>query len=276
VPCRTAPSMPGEASQKLTERSLTVFDVETTGLDTHTDRVVQFGHAAFRNGALIRVHDVLINPCAPIPVAASNVHRIYDSDIANAPTFGTASNDIAKLLFGTDERAAPILCAYNGIKYDVPLLNAEFGRHSTPTSINALKVLDPLVWLRFHRRHWPSRTLSAAAERLGCVCSNAHRASADAETTGTILYRMIEEGIVPDHVEDAFSMQLQLLAFLANEEELYGRFIYTDRENGATLRMGFGKHVGVALNHVPTSYLQWVLRSVDLPQTAESNIRSYV
>lgn len=268
--------MPGEVSQKLTERSLIVFDLETTGLDTHTDRVVQFGHAEFRNGALLMLQDVLINPCVPIPMAASDVHHIYDSDIADAPTFHTARNDIAKLLFGTDECAAPVLCAYNGIKYDVPLLNAEFGRHSTPTSINALEVLDPLVWLRFYRPDWPSRTLSAVAERLGYVCSNAHRASADANTTGFILYRMIEQGIVPDNVEEAFSMQVKLLAVISDEEKLYGRFLYTDREKRTTLRMGFGKHVGVALDEVPTSYLQWVLRSVDLPPFAAENIRRCV
>ena len=44
---------------KITERPLTVFDVETTGLDTSTARVVQFGHADFQKGVLLRLHDAL-------------------------------------------------------------------------------------------------------------------------------------------------------------------------------------------------------------------------
>ena len=77
--------------EKLTERLITVFDVETTGLDTQTSRVVQFGHADFRSGALLRLNDAMINPCTPIPTAASEIHKIYDSDVVDAPTFGMAS-----------------------------------------------------------------------------------------------------------------------------------------------------------------------------------------
>ena len=267
---------PRKVSEKLTERLLTVFDVETTGLDTQTSRVVQFGHADFRNGALLRLHDATINPCTPIPAAASSIHQIYDSDVADAPTFGMARKGIASLLECADERAAPILCAYNGIRYDVPLLNAEFERHCVSTRIDAARVLDPLVWLKFHRRHWPSRSLAAASERFGYRLGAAHRASADAEATGTILCRMIEQGMVPDDVNEAFKTQMDMAALLEHEDQLYGRFLYIDRHDNSTLRMGFGKHVGVALGDVPRSYVRWVLTLSDLPSFASSELRSFL
>lgn len=262
--------------EKLTERLITVFDVETTGLDTQTSRVVQFGHADFRNGALLRLHDATINPCTSIPTAASEIHKIYDSDVVDAPTFGMASKGIAEILGGTDERAAPILCAYNGTRYDVPLLNAEFERHCVSIRIDAARVLDPLVWLKFHRRHWSSRSLAAASEHFRYPLSDAHRASADAEATGTILCRMIEQGMVPDDVNEAFATQRDMVAVLEHEDQLYGRFLYIDRHDNTTLRMGFGKHVGAAIMNVPRSYLRWVLTLSDLPSFAVSELRSFL
>lgn len=261
---------------KITERPLTVFDVETTGLDTSTSRVVQFGHADFRNGTLLRLNDTPINPCMPIPEAASDVHHIYDSDVADAHTFGMASADIARALAGAGEHKAPTLCAYNGTKYDVPLLNAEFERHSVATRIDASRVLDPLVFLRYHRRHWPSRRLGAVADRLGCSGADAlHRASVDAETTGRVLYQLIKNGIVPDDDEEAWHVQTQMRTVLEHEESLYGHYLYIDRQNNHTLRMGFGKHIGLPINRVPASYLRWVLGLRDLPAFVASEIRVY-
>lgn len=262
---------------KITERPLTVFDVETTGLDTSTARVVQFGHADFRKGVLLRLNDALINPCMPIPEAASDVHHIYDSDVADAHTFGMASADITRALAGADGHRAPTLCAYNGTKYDVPLLNAEFERHNVATRIDASRVLDPLVFLRFHRRHWPSRRLEAVAERLGCPSADAlHRASVDAETTGRVLYQLIENGLIPDDDEEAWHVQAQMRTVLEHEESLYGHYLYIDRQNNHTLRIGFGKHIGLPIDRVPTSYLRWVLGLKGLPPFVTSEIRVYV
>jgi DNA polymerase-3 subunit epsilon len=256
----------------LTARRLRVFDTETTGLDTETDRVVQFGTATFQNGALLRLQDTLVNPCKPIPAAASDVHQIFDGDVEDAQTFGTVGDTFAQQLRQTDDT---ILCAYNGTHYDVPLLNAEFERHCYEFRIDPTRVLDPLVWLRYYHRAWPSRRLAAVAERLDVPLADAHRASADAEATGHVLYRLIEAGIVPDDVEEALAAQAQIVKVLSQEDETYGRFLYVDRENAALLRVGIGKHAGKLLRDVPTSYLRWMLRLPDLPHLAASEIRVY-
>ena len=144
----------------ITARQLRVFDLETTGLNTEEDRIVQFGTATFRNGALLRIDDVLINPCTPIPMEASNVHGIYDSDVEDAPTFGLVGDTVAQTVSQSEEQ---VLCGYNALRFDVPLLNAEFERHCYDARIDPDGVLDPLVWLSYHRRHWPSRRLVVAA-----------------------------------------------------------------------------------------------------------------
>ena len=260
-------------SRAITVRQLRVFDLETTGLNTEQDRVVQFGTATFKNGALLRIDDLLVNPCTPIPMEASNVHGIYDSDVEDAPTFGLVGDTVAHTVSQSEEQ---VLCGYNALRFDVPLLNAEFERHCYAARIDPDRVIDPFVWLSYHRRHWPSRRLAVAAERFNCPLVDAHRASADAEATGYILNRMIEQGLVPDDVEEALAVQQRLLIALQQEMEVYGRFLYIDRENHTLLRIGFGKHVGSLLRDVPTSYLRWMLQKIpDLPALVASEIRVY-
>ena len=78
------------------------------------------------------------------------------------------------------------------------------------------------------------------------------------------------------NVEEAFAAQRELLAVLEHEDKLYGRFLYIDRHDNATLRMGFGKHVGVVLNDVPWSYMRWMLTLGDLPSFVVSELRSFM
>ena len=272
---RPAPASAASKASRapLTARRLRVFDTETTGLDTAVDRVVQFGTATFQNGALLRLQDTLVNPCQPIPAAASDVHQIYDNDVEDAQTFGLLGDSVAQALSQADDT---ILCGFNALHYDVPLLNAEFERHCYEFRIDPTRVLDPLVWLQYYHRAWPARRLAAAAARFNVPLTDAHRASADAEATGYILYRLIEQGLVPDDVEEALAAQAQIAKVLDQETTVYNRFLYVDRENAALLRVGIGKHIGKLLRDTPTSYLRWMLRLPDLPHLAASEIRVYV
>ena len=272
-PAAPAPVASKASRASLTARRLLIFDTETTGLDTAVDRVVQFGTATFQGGALLRLSDTLVNPCRPIPAEASNVHGILDSDVEHAQTFGTVGDTFAQQLRQTDDT---VLCAYNGTRYDVPLLNAEFERHCYEFRIDPRKVLDPLVWLRFYHRDWPSRRLAAVATRMGIPLTDAHRASADAEATGSVLTRLVEQGTVPDDVEEALAAQAQIAKVLKGEEDTYGRFLYVDREYSTLLRIGFGKHAGSLLCDVPKSYLSWMLQKIpDLPPLVASEVRVY-
>lgn len=260
-------------TRAITEHRLLVFDTETTGLDTEVDRVVQFGTATFQGGALLTIDDTLVDPCTPIPKEASNVHGILDSDVEDAQTFGLLGDTFAQQLRQTDDT---ILCGYNATRYDAPLLNAEFQRHSFEFRIDSARVLDPLVWLQYYHRNWPSRRLGAVAERFNVPLADAHRASADAEATGRVLLRLVEEGLVPNDVPEALHTQAQIAKMLEEEVSVYNRFLYVDRENAALLRVGIGKHIGKPLPEVPVSYLRWMLRLQDLPPLAASEIRVYV
>jgi hypothetical protein len=67
--------------------------------------------------------------------------------------------------------------------------------------------------------------------------------------------------------------QARLRAALDAEAALYSFYLYTDRDDGATLRLGFGKHVGVPLLEAEPSYLQHVLGFDSLPPAAAGAMR---
>ena len=72
-----------------TEALLMCFDLETTGVNVHQDRIVQMAVSYFHQRRRIQQHTQMFNPEQPIPPGASSVHGIYDADVQSMPTFGS-------------------------------------------------------------------------------------------------------------------------------------------------------------------------------------------
>ena len=69
---------------------LIIFDLETTGFNKTTDRILTLSaiKAVYENGVfdLDDRIDIMLNPNMHIPESASKVNGIYDSDVVNCPT----------------------------------------------------------------------------------------------------------------------------------------------------------------------------------------------
>ncbi|MCU0392248.1 MAG: 3'-5' exonuclease, partial [Thermoflexibacter sp.] len=101
---------------------LAFFDLETTGINVATDRIVEIAVLkVMPNGEQIKFVE-RINPTVPIPIESSLIHGIYEEDIKDKPTFKQIAKNLAKLLEGAD------LAGFNIIRFDVPLLVEEFLR----------------------------------------------------------------------------------------------------------------------------------------------------
>ena len=61
-----------------------VYDTETAVLGDH---VCEAGFALFRKAKLVREWGMFVSPTISIDPEASEVHKIYDRDVRNAPTF---------------------------------------------------------------------------------------------------------------------------------------------------------------------------------------------
>ena len=68
-------------------KPIVFFDLETTGVNITTDRIVEISVVkVFPNGEEMR-KTYRINPEMPIPPQATAVHGISDADVADCPKF---------------------------------------------------------------------------------------------------------------------------------------------------------------------------------------------
>lgn len=163
-------------------RPLAIIDLETTGIDLATDKIIEIAIVKLMPDGTIQKKRKLINPQKPIPLASSNVHGITDEMIKDAPTFKQVANEIKQFLAGCD------LGGYNSNRFDIPMLVEEFLRSGLEFSMEGRKLVD--VQKIFHSME--QRTLSAAY-KFYCnkVLENAHSAEADAEATLEILHAQV-------------------------------------------------------------------------------------
>ncbi len=179
--------------------------------------------------------------------------------VANEPAFADVASVIADLLSGSPR------AGYNAAEYDAPLLNAELERAGHETRLSPAAVVDPVIFVRWHLRHLRKRQLGPMVQRSGIRLENAHSAVADAEATGKLLFALIDEGVIPNDIEEALAQQTEFAAKIREEFDRWTYWLFRDRTDGQ-LRMGAGKHIGTLLAEMDPGYLEWMLGNMkDLP-----------
>lgn len=167
--------------------ALGVFDLETTGVDTATARIVT-AHVGLidESGAIVERKEWLVDPGVEIPLGATAVHGI---GTARAKRFGrppaAVVAEIVAAIAAVFERGFPLVI-YNA-PYDLTLLAAEARRWRVPGLALPAPVVDPLVLDRaVDRYRRGKRTLTASAAEYGVPLLDAHDAGADAVAAGRL------------------------------------------------------------------------------------------
>lgn len=176
-----APEVPEWASV------LGVFDLETTGIDPVTSRIVS-AHVGVldADGNPIERFDWLADPGVEIPEGATAVHGITTERArAEGRIAHEVVAEILDALRSLAARAIPVV-VYNA-PYDLTLLLHEAQRHGHLPLDGTLLVIDPLVVDKAVDRYRKGkRTLTAAAAYYGVALVDAHDASADAIAAGRV------------------------------------------------------------------------------------------
>jgi DNA polymerase-3 subunit epsilon len=166
-----------------------VFDLETTGTNIVTDRIVQFCasiyHLGDQPGFSNDPSDCLyfmVNPGIPISPEASEVHGITDADVEGRPKFSEMANQVVDFLQGR------YLVGYNINSFDVPFLAEELHRCGIswrpPGSIDVLN-----IW----RKAEPRNLVEAAKRFAEMDHIDAHDALADVMATGLVMRGMVRK-----------------------------------------------------------------------------------
>lgn len=217
------------------------LDTETTGVDVIRDRIIDF--VAYRLDDDFHVLQALkqrFNPGMPIPRSATDVHGITDQDVVECPPFQHAASRIQRLT------ANRTLVAFNGIRFDIPLVDQELRRCGQPGIAADHPVIDPFL---LFTEDFP-RTLGAAHQYyLGRPHPNPHDAAADVEAMLNVLrVQLARRGLAPHQASTL--VQVSDKAWLDVHRRIYV-------EDGVA-RFGFGKNKGKPLAE-QTDYCRWML-----------------
>lgn len=183
-------SLPSWAS-----RPIAVFDLETTGLDHKTSRIVTACALKIDSDGNVIGNPVewLANPGIPIPPEASAVHGITDeiAQSRGADLRETVSSIINTLQSFFSE-GTPVV-AYNA-PYDFTILR----QHAVDFDLQWLPeprpIIDPLVLdKQLVKFRTGKRKLEIIAPAYGIELGNAHNATADAIAAGRVAQAMARE-----------------------------------------------------------------------------------
>lgn len=240
------------------KRPLAFFDIEATGVNVASDRIVEISILKAMPDGSEEVLTMRINPGIPIPAEVSLIHGIYDADVQDAPTFREAGARLAEFLADAD------LAGYNSNKFDIPMLAEEFLRAGIDFSLDDRKFVD--VQNIFHQME--QRTLKAAYKfYCGKDIINAHSAEADIRATYEVLLSQLEvyqDRIFEDKKGNRSTPvqndvdQLHAFTNMQNCVDFAARMVYN--EEGIPV-FNFGKHKGRKVEDVFTaepSYYAWM------------------
>ena len=183
------------------EQTMLCLDVETTGLKPGIDKIVEVGAVLYKQGEILRVESLLINPGMLIPAEAIDVHGITDESVKLAPKIEEITESLLEMVVG-----AQVLVGYNW-PFDASFFEAEL-EGAWADCIEGTPVIDPLVIVRFDRvgKYWSGKgrhQLGNVAKRFEIEPEgDLHRASTDCIMTLRIL-EMVKQYLPNDGAKAA-------------------------------------------------------------------------
>ena len=166
------------------EKPIVFFDLETTGVNIGTDRIVEISVLkVFPNGNK-ESKTWLVNPEIEIPQGATDVHGITNEQVVTEPTFKELAPKVNEMIAGCD------LAGFNSNRFDIPLLAEELMRAGIDFDMKSRKAID--IQVIFHKKE--QRTLSAGYQfYCGKELEGAHGAEAYTNATYEILLAQLEK-----------------------------------------------------------------------------------
>ena len=164
----------------ITNKTIVVYDLETTGLDTNSCEIIEIGAVKIVNGVVCEKFETLVKPKNPIPKDATQINHITDQMVSNAPDVSLVLVDFYKFTEGA------VLAGHNIIGFDNKVLFRiadSIGLHFNN------EILDTLILSR-RKVFLPHYNLSALSKFYKVPLEEAHRAWNDAYANALVLLEM--------------------------------------------------------------------------------------
>ena len=257
-------------------KPLVLFDLETTGLDLVSDRIIQISFIKIYPDWKEERENIFINPERPIPSPVVALTGISDADVADAPTFKQKAKELADKFSGCD------FAGFNSNRFDIPMLAEEFLRAGVDFDFSKCRLIDMQnIYHKMERRNL------AAAYKFYCGRKmeddfEAHRADQDTEATWRVLQGQLdmyapENQSEEDRVLNNDMEELAEFSKMNDFVDFAGRIVWEDMKDqdgkvlldatGKVRRheiFNFGKYKGWDVAEVlrkDPGYYSWMLAS---------------
>ena len=159
-----------------------VFDIETTGLSSHRDKITEIGAVKIIDGKITDTYSQLVNPERPLSAKIVELTGITDDMLVDKPTIDQVLPGFLEFVGGS------ILVAHNS-DFDTSFIKNNCENLGIPYN---LKAIDTVAISRTLLKDLKSHKLNLVAKRLGVKLDNHHRAVDDATATAEIFLRFLD------------------------------------------------------------------------------------
>jgi DNA polymerase-3 subunit epsilon len=166
------------------DKPLVVFDIETTGLNLSSDKIVELAYIKIWDNGRMKQDDMILDPEIKIGLESIAVHGIRNRDVKGKPKFRDRVQELWDVFHD---------CYYSGfniINFDLPILRREFIRIGMDFEYSTKQIIDSReIFLKM-----VPRTLSSTYEYF---CHKKfkewHTALNDTEASLEILVKQLEK-----------------------------------------------------------------------------------
>ena len=164
------------------DQEFVAFDLETTGLSSTTDKIIEIGAVVIKNGREVDRFQTFVDPGRKLDKKIVELTGITDAMLEGAPKIEQVLPEFIRFV---GER---VLVAHNS-DFDTGFIRAECTRQGIPYTFTAA---DTLILSQNLLQHLNKFKLDIVANALSLPEFNHHRAADDALTCGMIMARLMK------------------------------------------------------------------------------------
>lgn len=233
--------------------NIVAFDLETTGLNTQTDHIIQIGLVKFNKSTYEELGHIMlyIKPETNFSIDpyAQEKHGISkEFIIENGVLLSSVWDEISEFIGDCD------ILSYNGNSFDVPMLYNNLKRYNLEFDFVSRKYYDSMV---VERKRIQYKLFETYKRYTGEELEDAHDALADVRATVQVFKHQFEQ--VPDMFNDTEFTMISPEGFVKINDD--NELVFTS-----------GKYRGKRTNDIcktDPSYIRWVVEKFS-PITVET------
>lgn len=168
----------------LEESTYVVFDVETTGLSSRFDKIIELAAVKVHNGEIVDKFESFINPHETLSEVIKNLTGITDGMLVDAPEFKDVLPKFKEWV------GDAIFVAHNAT-FDMGFIDTAYETLGYGPSTNG--VVDTLEITKVLNKDLKRHNLAALSRYYNVELVSHHRAIYDAEATGYIFIKMLQQ-----------------------------------------------------------------------------------